>query len=237
MHCRSSESPVGPHILKTLEAYVKILANGMFCVSLLWWSGGGGLQAAPQSVSSTPARGLDQADARADAGASTPIDPSAAAPETPPQQQPAAQQPEQPPTAPGGPIVQAAPDLPKYPDVRLPGESGFWIDITGWIPKQQPTFNKGTGSNYTALSKVTMAGKPKYAIGAEVGVAIGLLNFLRLSGFETRGGFGARITIPAGSCPAITSFATSSFRLNTSPGPIRSKAARSACTLSISSTT
>jgi hypothetical protein len=185
MHCRSSESPAGPHILKTFEAYVKILVNGMFCVSLLWWSGGGGLQAAPQTVSSTPARSLDQADARADAGATSPPDPSAA-PEDPPQQQPATQQPEQPPSAPGGPIVQAAPELPRFPDVRLPGESGFWIDITGWIPEQQPLFNKGTGSNYTTLSKVTLAGKPKYAIGAEVGVAIGLHNFLRLSGFETR---------------------------------------------------
>ena len=191
MHCRSLARPVGPHILKTFEAYVKILANGMFCVSLLWWSGGGGLQAAPQTVSSAPASGLDHADARADAGANsganTPADPSSAdGPQPPPQQPPAPQQPQQSSGAPGGPIVQAAPELPKYPDVRLPGESGWWFGFTGWIPRQQPTFNKGTGSNYTNLSKVTMAGTPKYAIGAEFGMAIGLHNFLRLSGFETR---------------------------------------------------
>jgi hypothetical protein len=224
MHCRSLARPVGPHILKTFEAYVKILANGMFCVSLLWWSGGGGLQAAPQTVSSAPASGLDQADARADAGANsganTPADPSSAdGPQTPPQQPPAPQQPQQSSGAPGGPIVQAAPELPKYPDVRLPGESGWWFGFTGWIPRQQPTFNKGTGSNYTNLSKVTMAGTPKYAIGAEFGMAIGLHNFLRLSGFETRAAGDFTAATP------LTLF-SSNYEYLTWPYPVESRKIR-----------
>ncbi|MGP8247323.1 MAG: hypothetical protein ACLQVN_22765 [Bryobacteraceae bacterium] len=161
---------------------MKILANGMFCVSLLWWGGGGGLQAAPQTVSSAPGSGPNQAEV--DAGADAAADPSSAGePQTPPQQQPAAQQPS---GTPGGPIVQAAPELPKYPDVRLPGESGWWVGFTAWLPQQAPTFNKGEASNFTNLSKVTMAGTPKFAIGAEFGIAVGLHNFLRLSGFEVR---------------------------------------------------
>jgi hypothetical protein len=164
---------------------VKILANGMFCVSLLWWSGGGGLQAAPQTVSAAPADGPSRADDRADAGANTPTDSSGAdGPQMPPQQ-PATQQPQQS-GAPGGPIVQAAPELPKYPDVRLPGESGWWLGITGWLPQEQPTFNKGEASTYTNLSKVTLVGTPKYAAGAEFGVAVGLHNFIRVSGFQVR---------------------------------------------------
>jgi len=172
-------SPAGLHILKTFEAYVKILANGMFCVSLLGWSGGGGLEAAPQTVASPDANGPSQGNAEANAAAG----PSAGDPQTQPQQQPATQQPS---PTPGGPIVQAAPELPKYPDVRLPGESGWWVGFTAWIPTEQPIFDKGEASNYTTLSKVTMAGKPKYAAGAEFGMALGLHNFLRLSGFEVR---------------------------------------------------
>ena len=165
---------------------MKILANGMFCLSLLWWSGGGGLQAAPQTVPSAPASGPGQADAKAGAPANAPADPDT--PQAPPQQQPVTQ-PQQSPGAPaqtGGPIVQAAPELPKYPDVRLPGESGWWIGLEGWDPQQEPIFDKGNASTSTTASRVTMAGKPKFAAGAEFGIALGLHNFLRVSGFETR---------------------------------------------------
>ena len=42
----------------------------------------------------------------------------------------------------GGPIVNAAPALPKYPDVRLPGEYGFYLGIEAWLPQQQPILTR-----------------------------------------------------------------------------------------------
>lgn len=56
--------------------------------------------------------------------------------QTPPAQTPAQTSPDQPPST--APIVVAPPELPKYPDVRLPGEYGFYIGIDGWTPKEQP---------------------------------------------------------------------------------------------------
>lgn len=97
-------------------------------------------------------------------------------------------QPGQPATAQpsSGPIVNAPPELPKYPDVRLPGEYGFYIGIDGWLPQQQPTFNKGRNSGVTNNSYITMQGTPKLAQGAEFGLALGLHNMLRLSYFQAR---------------------------------------------------
>jgi hypothetical protein len=118
--------------------------------------------------------------------------------QNPTSQQPAAEvpPPQTPPTAPvvpsqtappsGGPIVNAPPELPKYPDVRLPGEYGFFIGLNGWIPSEQPIFDKGRNSGYTANSHVLMQGKPKFSGGGEVGIALGLHNMLRLSYLQTR---------------------------------------------------
>jgi hypothetical protein len=86
----------------------------------------------------------------------------------------------------GGPIVNAPPELPKYPDVRLPGEYGFYFGITGWLPQQQPTFNKGRNSGIVDNSFITMQGTPKLAEGAEFGLALGLHNMLRFSYFQSR---------------------------------------------------
>ncbi len=85
-----------------------------------------------------------------------------------------------------GPIVNAAPALPKYPDVRLPGEYGFYLGFNGWLPQEQPTFNKGRNSGIVNNSYIVMQGKPSFAEGAEFGVAAGLHNMVRVSFFESR---------------------------------------------------
>jgi hypothetical protein len=100
--------------------------------------------------------------------------------QNPAQSQPAAAQPS------GGPIVNAAPALPKYPDVRLPGEYGFYIGFNAWLPQQQPVFDKGHNAGYIANSHIVMQGTPKFADGGEFGLAMGLHNMLRFSYFQTR---------------------------------------------------
>jgi hypothetical protein len=111
--------------------------------------------------------------------------PAATLPQTPPPATTPAQQSATPQTG-NGPIVNAVPELPKYPDVRLPGEYGFYIGVTGFFPKEKPTFNKGRNSGITNNSLVTMQGKPNLADGVEVGMAMGLHNMLKLSFFTTR---------------------------------------------------
>jgi hypothetical protein len=106
-----------------------------------------------------------------------------------------AQDPPTPPTAPPAsttPVpqsqsgLQLPPALPKVPDVRQPGETGWWAGVTGWFPKQQPYIDKGRGATFTEASKTQFQGKPKYAEGAEIGFALGLHNALRATYFETR---------------------------------------------------
>ncbi len=74
----------------------------------------------------------------------------------------------------------------EYPDVRLPGEYGFYLGIEAWLPQQQPIFNKGRNSGYTDSSYIVMQGTPKFADGGEFGMAVGLHNMLRFSYFQSR---------------------------------------------------
>jgi hypothetical protein len=104
-----------------------------------------------------------------------------ATPQTPPDQQ------TPPPARPQtGTIRQPPPPLPKVPDIRQPGETGYWIGADAWFPTQHPTFDKGRGSTFTTPSKLEMQGKPKLAWGGEIGIAIGLHNALRFSYWEDR---------------------------------------------------
>ena len=107
-------------------------------------------------------------------------------PQTPPQQTPQTPLSPTPAQPQSGPIVTAVPELPKYPDVRLPGEYGWYLGVDGWLPQEMPTFDKGANSGIVNNSHITMQGKPKFAEGAEFGVALGLHNMLKLSFFETR---------------------------------------------------
>lgn len=106
--------------------------------------------------------------------------PQAAPPaQTPPPQQEPSQQP-------GQSTIQAPPALPKYPDVRMPGEYGMWIGVNAWIPQGQPTFNLGHNSGQTISGQATMQGTPKLAQGVELGIAVGHHNAIRMSYFSTR---------------------------------------------------
>jgi hypothetical protein len=126
-------------------------------------------------------------------------------PQTPPAgTPPAGQIPQPPPPAEDQPsqhgrVPEPPPPPVKVPDVRRPGESGFWIGVEGWFPKQKATFNKGNASNFTDSSLITMQGSPKAAEGAEVGAAVGLHNTLRLSytDFRASGDFTTPVDVIA----------------------------------------
>ena len=114
-------------------------------------------------------------------------------PATAPAQQPAAPSPvappeplQQQPGPPSGPIISAPPELPKYPDVRMPGEAGWSIGIDLWTPKEHPTFDRGRAATFPQPSLITMQGSPKYSYGIDLGIAIGLHNKLRVSYFTAR---------------------------------------------------
>lgn len=83
--------------------------------------------------------------------------------------------------------------------MRRPGESGFWVGIEGWIPKQQPIFNRGNTSTFVGSSLITMPGTPRYAANAEVGAAVGLHNTLRLNytDFRASGDFTTPVAVTA----------------------------------------
>ncbi len=84
--------------------------------------------------------------------------------------------------------IQAPPTLPpKAPDVRQPGETGYWVTLDSFFPNNQPVFDKGNGATFTTASKTTLSGTPKYAAGGEIGIAIGLHNALRFTYFQTSG--------------------------------------------------
>ena len=104
--------------------------------------------------------------------------PPATTPAAPAQQQPppeAGTQPQQ-----RGRVPEPPPPPPKVPDVRRPGESGFYLGIAVWKPTEQPIFDRGEASTFSGDSRVAMQGKPKYAENFEIGVAAGLHNSIRL---------------------------------------------------------
>ena len=106
------------------------------------------------------------------------------------QAQPPQQPPEDRPAPPGSasrPRIQQPPaPPPRLPDVRQPGETGWWLGVNVWFPTQKPYFDKGKGAAFTEASRLQMQGKPKYARSAELGMAVGLHNTLRFSYFDAR---------------------------------------------------
>jgi hypothetical protein len=96
----------------------------------------------------------------------------------------------------GQPNISAPPDLPKYPDVKMPGETGIWFGLGLGRPNGSPIFDKGRASGITYNSLVTMQGEPKYGENAEIGIALGSHDALVVSGFTTRA---------SGDFPAATS--------------------------------
>jgi hypothetical protein len=116
------------------------------------------------------------------------------------QTQPAAQEPVPPqPTPPApdeeltqrGRVPEPPPPPPKVPDVRRPGESGWYFGLSGWFPTQKPIFDRGNLATFTGVSHMQMQGKPKFAEGVELGFAAGLHNSVRLvyTDFRAAGDF------------------------------------------------
>jgi hypothetical protein len=192
------------------EAFVKIYRDVLFyiCAGLILAGPAMPIARAQQQADQPPAADTPQNPASQDAPQSAPAqNPATQNPVTqnpttqnPTSQNPLPQTPPQttpqiPPASPltpatpqpsSGPIVNAVPELPKYPDVRLPGEYGFYIGIDTWFPTQQPIFNKGRNSGYTDNSYIVMQGKPNLNEGAEFGLALGLHNMLKFSYFQSR---------------------------------------------------
>ena len=167
--------------------------TGFFCVSLLIFGvargGAQQPQSDPPSDSKSNSQQAPSSDQSSSPQQSTPAQqaPPTRPQSTQPQPAPSGQQPSQPQVpGPSGPLVQAPPELPKYPDVRLPGEYGFWVGVNAWEPQGQAIANKGKASVATQSGYVPMQGTPKAAEGGEIGLAMGLHNALRFDYFRSR---------------------------------------------------
>ncbi len=171
--------------VKFNEALVKIIRTGIFCLGIcaISWAQ---QQDSADLQQIDPATGKPVASQAAPPQAALPQQP--VAPATAPKPSPVA-----PPEAAAdqaapstGPTISAAPELPKYPDVRMPGETGWSAGLIIWEPREHPIFNRGSASTFPQASLVTMQGTPNYSEGAEFGVALGLHNALRVSWFTAR---------------------------------------------------
>jgi hypothetical protein len=149
-----------------VEAYVKISRTGLLCLALLWMPAVVRAQA-PRDAAAAPA---DQQPA--------PQAPAQQPPAPPPQQPPAETTPPPEPQR-----LKLPPAPPKVVDVRMPGEAGYYIGITGWLPVGQTWTDKGHAATFTAPSLLQLAGKSRGAFGAEIGIAAGLHNSVRVSYF------------------------------------------------------
>jgi hypothetical protein len=206
----------------------------VFVLFFSWVSVGRAQQQPTSPPSDPPADQSQQTPPPATPPGAPPAEPS---PLTPPQNPPpATTPPEQAPLAqPRIGIRQPPPPLPKVPDIRQPGETGYWIGLSGWLPTQTPTIDKGKGSAFTQQSLTKLQGKPKVAPGAEVGIAVGLHNALRLSYFQSRAAGSLTNTVdkqlwsklyPAGEL-ASTDYKLQNFKLSfeylTWPYPVESR--------------
>jgi hypothetical protein len=201
---------------------VKNLSTGFLCTCLLVIAGnlpGRAQEKKPdqqqlQQTTPTPAANTDPAQPPA-----SPVDTSSGStdPQTPqqppatPQQTPPASTPPQtgqtpvPPPAeeqptPKSVIAQPPPPPPKVPDVRRPGESGFWVGVEGWFPTQQPNQFGGRQNTITTNSThLPFEGKPKYAQTVEAGLAVGLHNTLKFTftNFRAAGDFTTPVIVSA----------------------------------------
>jgi len=121
------------------------------------------------------------------AGAQEPTAPppdQAAAPQQAPPQPPAQQAPPQQPEQAGTQQnVRLPPPPPKVIDVRMPGEAGFFLGVTGWLARGSNHLDKGEESTFSASSALTLADKAHGSFGVEGGAAVGLHNTLRISYF------------------------------------------------------
>jgi hypothetical protein len=201
---------------------VKNLSTGLICTCLLVIAGNMPARAQEQkpAAASADKTATSPAVATSDAAPATQPDSSDPGQQTPPAQQQTTPQQQTPPagetpqtgqtpvpppaqdqpTTPHSLIAQPPPPPPKVPDVRRPGETGFWVDAEGWIPKQQPFQNGGRSAPVDSNSNyLTLQGKPKFAEVFEAGMAVGLHNTLKLTlmNFKADGDFTTPIVVTA----------------------------------------
>jgi hypothetical protein len=244
---------------------VKILLNGFICTCLLAIAGAlpGRAQVNkpdPQPLvqtTPTPTVATDPTQAPApsvpatppndpDADQQTPPAQTAPQQQTPPAGQPPTGQTPVPPPAEDQPtpkslVPQPPPPPPKVPDVRRPGESGFWIGAEGWLPREQPYQNGGTKWPVTVAGTnrfATLEGRPKFAGTAEVGAAVGLHNTLKFmaSDFRASGDFTTPVELTLwnqtynGGTYISTNYSVQNFKLSyeylTWPYPVGSRKVR-----------
>jgi hypothetical protein len=137
--------------------YVKSVLTGFLCACLA-----GGYCAAQTGAPPQPA----------------PSAPESQAPQPPPDQSDPSQ------TQEAGSPVLTIPELPKIPDLRMPGEKGISLGVSAWFTNQQPELRKGTFA-YTYPGNIGFQGKPKVDQGADFAVAVGKHNVLRASFFRS----------------------------------------------------
>jgi hypothetical protein len=68
----------------------------------------------------------------------------------------------------------------------MPGEAGYYIGLSDWMPLGQPWIDKGHAATFTGLTKLQFAGTPKYAPSAEIGIAAGAHNTLKIFYFQSK---------------------------------------------------
>ncbi|HUB82197.1 MAG TPA: hypothetical protein VMB03_25545 [Bryobacteraceae bacterium] len=184
---------------------MKNLLTGFVCTCLLIVAGNPAARAQDKKPDTRIADQTQPADAPAasDADQQTPATPQQTPPagQTPQTgQTPVPPPAEDQPTTPHSLIAQPPPPPPKIPDVRRPGETGFWVDLEGWLPKQQPYQNGGKqyiGPDTSSFLR--FQGTPKYAENLEAGMAVGLHNTLKLTltNFHAVGDYTSPIEVTA----------------------------------------
>jgi hypothetical protein len=141
--------------------YVTSYLSGFACASLVWF------------CCLAPA-GAQQAGTPPPAGASQP-----GSGQTAPDQDESSQEPD------NGSSLMAVPELPKVPEVQMPGERGVSFGADGWSANPKPELEKGSFP-YAYLGNIRMMGTPNAHQGFDGSVGIGLHNVLRVSYFSTR---------------------------------------------------
>ncbi|MEO8372536.1 MAG: hypothetical protein ABI806_25340 [Candidatus Solibacter sp.] len=158
---------------------MKISRTGLLCLIFVSVQALASAQAPQDAADQTPAQQppAQQAPAQQQPPPPTP-------PPTQPQPQPQDQQP--PDQQPESRRLKLPPAPPKVTDVRMPGEAGWFIGLTGWLPTGSIYMEKGTDVSFTASSRLKMQGRSKNSFGLDFGVAAGLHNSLRFSYFYSK---------------------------------------------------
>jgi hypothetical protein len=68
----------------------------------------------------------------------------------------------------------------------MPGEAGYYIGASDWVPIGKPWIDKGHGAAFTGLTKLQFAGTPKETPNGEIGIAAGAHNNLKISYFQSK---------------------------------------------------